>query len=568
MQGHLIYAVNERPPALICLVNGAQQLTTIAPFLIYTIVVMNGAGATSDEIASVVSLTFLACGVGTLLQAWPGRWTGSGYLIGIAPAAAYIPISITALKLGGMPLLAGMTLLAALFEIAFAQVVRRFRPFFPAEISGLCILLIGVFVGILAVRSTFGLDPATLQPTATRTEFAVTAATLALMIGLNLWAKGTVRMLCAIIGVTFGYGAAVALGAVDPFAMRSVATAAYVALPGWTPSVPAFSADLVLPFMAAALTCALRAMGDVSAAQKINDRNWVRPEMTSIRKGMVANGLSTAFSALVGVLGGNTQSSTIGMSNATGVTSRVVAYWLGGILIVLSLLPVVSAVLVAMPRAVVGAMLLFTASFIMISGLQIITSRLLDARRTFIVGIALTASLSREIFPQVYDSAPAILRPMVSSGLVLGLLTALVLNALFRIGVRTRASLTVERGSAAHDAVGEFLVAQGARWGARQDVIQRAVFCARQAMESIFEHCRVDGPALLEASFDEFNLDIRISYLGEAFVLPDTRPTEEQILEEDGGERLLAGYLIRRSADRVRAVRRADDAVLEFHFQH
>jgi NCS2 family nucleobase:cation symporter-2 len=566
MKGNLIYGVNDRPPALICLVNGAQQLTTIAPFLIYTIVVMNSVGATTDEIANVVSLTFLACGIGTLLQAWPG--TGSGYLIGIAPAAAYIPVSITALKFGGMPLLVGMTLLAALFEIVFAQLVRRFRPFFPAEISGLCILLIGVFVGILAVRATFGLDPATLQPTATPTEFAVTAGTLALMIGLNLWAKGAVRMLCAIIGVTCGYVAAVLLGAVDPFSMRAVTTAAIVDLPDWWPVFPIFRADLVVPFMAAALTCALRAMGDVSAAQKINDRSWVRPEMTSIRKGMVANGLSTVFSAVAGVLGGNTQSSTIGMSNATGVTSRFVAYWLGGILIVLSLLPVVSAILVAMPRAVVGAMLLFTTSFIMISGLQIITSRLLDARRTFIVGIALTASLSREIFPQVYENAPAMLKPMVSSGLVLGLLTALILNALFRIGVRTRAQITIERGPGTHEAIGEFLVEQGARWGARQDVIQRAVFCARQAMESIFEHCRVDGPAVLEASFDEFNLDVRISYRGEAFVLPETRPSEEEVLEDEAGDRLLAGYLIRRSADRVRAIRRPDDAVLEFHFQH
>jgi NCS2 family nucleobase:cation symporter-2 len=290
--------------------------------------------------------------------------------------------------------------------------------------------------------------------------------------------------------------------------------------------------------------------------------------MTSIRKGMVSNGLSTAFAALAGVLGGNTQSSSIGMSNATGVTSRWVAYWLGGILIVLSVLPVVSAILVAMPRAVVGAMLLFTASFIMISGLQIITSRLLDARRTFIVGIALTLSFSREIFPQVYENAPDILKPMVSSGLVLGLLTALLLNALFRIGMRTRAAVEVEPGAEAHDAVSAFLEQQGARWGARQDVIQRAIFCARQGMETIFEHCRVDGPAMLEASFDEFNLDVRINYHGEALVIPDRRPTEEEVLESEGGERLLAGYLIRRSADRVRAFRRPDEAVLEFHFQH
>jgi NCS2 family nucleobase:cation symporter-2 len=221
-----------------------------------------------------------------------------------------------------------------------------------------------------------------------------------------------------------------------------------------------------------------------------------------------------------------------------------------------------------MPRAVVGAAFLFTACFIMTSGLQIITSRLLDARRTFIIGIALTLSLGHEIFPALYQSAPAALAPFVGSGLVIGLIIALLLNALFRIGMRTRASITIPQGAAAHDAVRGFLEQQGAKWGARRDVVERAIFGTAQAEESIVEHCNVQGPVTVEASFDEFNLDIRLSWQGDDFVLPESRPTDEQIRETDEGMRLLAGFLIQRNADRVRASRRGDRAVLEFHFQH
>jgi NCS2 family nucleobase:cation symporter-2 len=309
-------------------------------------------------------------------------------------------------------------------------------------------------------------------------------------------------------------------------------------------------------------------MGDISAAQKINDRDWLRPEMTSIRKGIIANGLSTIFAALAGVIGSNTQSSGIGISNATGVTSRWVSYWLGGMLIVFSMFPMVSATLVATPRPVMGASLLFTSCFIMISGLQIITSRLLDARRTFIVGIALTLSLGHEIFPTVYQNAPVVLQPFVSSGLVIGLLSALILNAIFRIGVRTKAAVLVEGGADAHDVIRTFLEQQGAKWGARRDVVERAIFGSAQSVESIIEHCNVEGPITVEAAFDEFNLDIRLSYQGDDFVLPDRRPTDDEIRETDEGMRLLAGYLIQRNADRVRALRRGDAALLEFHFQH
>lgn len=165
---NLIYSVDERPPALVCLVNAAQQLTIITPFLIYPILVMREVGADQQAVASFVGLSFLAIGIATLLQAWPGKWTGSGFLISASPAAAFVPIDIAAIRAGGIPLLTGMTLTAGFAEIGFAQIVRRFRPFFPAEISGLCILLIGIYVGVLAIRAAFGLDPANGQATASR----------------------------------------------------------------------------------------------------------------------------------------------------------------------------------------------------------------------------------------------------------------------------------------------------------------------------------------------------------------------------------------------------------------
>jgi NCS2 family nucleobase:cation symporter-2 len=565
---NLIYSVDERPPALVCLVNAAQQLTIITPFLIYPILVMHAVGADEQTTASFVGLSFLAIGIATLLQAWPGKWTGSGFLISSSPAAAFVPIDIVAIKAGGIPLLTGMTLIAGFAEIGFAQIVRRFRPFFPAEVSGLCILLIGIYVGVLAIRAAFGLDGAALEATATPRELAISGATLAVMIGLNLWAKGILRMLCAIVGVVAGYLVAVALGAFDPAAMRVLTGAAIFALPHWQPVLPTVSLDLLIPFCAAALICTLRGMGDVATAQKINDRDWIRPDMTTIRKGIVSDGLGTVVAGLLGVIGGNTQSSSNGMANATGVASRWVAFWLGGMLIVFAFFPVVPAALVAMPRAVVGAAFLFTACFIMTSGLQIITSRLLDARRTFIIGIALTLSLGHEIFPALYQRAPTVLQPFVSSGLVIGLLIALILNALFRIGMRTRASIAVEQGADAHDAIRAFLEQQGGKWGARRDVVERAIFGTAQAEESVVAHCNVQGPVEIEAAFDEFNLDVRLSWQGDELKLPDKRPSEEEIRETEEGLLLLAGYLIQRNADRVRASRKGDRAVLEFHFQH
>src|SRR5262249_9886449 len=180
----------------------------------------------------------------------------------------------------------------------------------------------------------------------------------------------------------------------------------------------------------------------------------------------------------------------------------------------MALFPPVAAALVSIPRPVAGAALLFSSCFILTNALQIITSRLLDARKTFIIGLSLTLSLSRDIFPDLYRDLPDALQPMVASGLIIGVIAALLLNAIFRIGVKTRVSVMFTPGADEPETIRSFLEQQGAHWGARRDVIERAIFGATQAIESISEHCNPEGPITIEVSFDEFNLDVQISYRG------------------------------------------------------
>jgi xanthine permease XanP len=143
-----------------------------------------------------------------------------------------------------------------------------------------------------------------------------------------------------------------------------------------------------------------------------------------------------------------------------------------------------------------------------------------------------------------------------------------VLNALFRIGVRSKVTTTVAADATAHDVIRAFIERQGAQWGARRDVIERAIFATAQAAETISAHCGVESPLDIEASFDEFNLDIIVSYRGELLVLPDRRPTDDEIRDAQDGVVRLSGYLLQHNADHVRAFRKGERAMLAIHFQH
>jgi NCS2 family nucleobase:cation symporter-2 len=566
---NILYGSAERPPSIVCLLSAIQQIAVLSPTLAYPILALQAAGASGRSMASGVSLALVAVGAGTALQSLALRFLGSGYLISFANTGAYYPVTLAAASLGGMPLVAGMTLIGGATEVALGQIVRRFRSLFPAEISGLCILLIGVIVGLLGLRLIFGLSQVASAPSDTNTgSVLLGCGTLALMIGLNVWSRGAPRMYCAIIGIIVGYAVGIALGAMNIDANFSLRDLPIVAWPAGVGAFPTFRAELLIPFAVTGLACCLRAMGDITNAQRINDQDWVRPGMRSLQNGITADGAATMFSALIGGLGGNTFSASVGMASATGVAARIIGVWMAGILVVLSLFPVVAWVLVAIPRPVLGATLILNSCFIISSGLQIITSRLLDARKSFIIGIALVLSLSRDIFPGFYLGLPDYLQPFVSSDLTIGVLPALALNALFRVGITRRQKTVVTSAANAYDVIRVFLEEQGARWGARRNVIDRAIFAAAQACEAISEHCNVEGPITLEASFDEFNLDLRLTYQGDPVILEERRPSLDEVHDSEEGVRRLAGFLIKRSADHVRIGSAANGSTIDFRFEH
>ena len=87
-----------------------------------------------------------------------------------------------------------------------------------------------------------------------------------------------------------------------------------------------------------------------------------------------------------------------------------------------------------MPPPVMGAILVFVVSFMIMSSLQIIFSVKPDPRRNFVIGISLIFGLSLEALPDLYAHVPVWLRPLFDSSLTLSTILAVLLNQLLRLG--------------------------------------------------------------------------------------------------------------------------------------
>jgi len=231
-------------------------------------------------------------------------------------------------------------------------------------------------------------------------------------------------------------------------------------------------------------------------------------------------------------------------------------------------MPKLSALFAIMPRAVMVPALLFAGTFIIINGIQVIASRLLDVRRSLVIGLSLVAGASADIFPALAASVPKAIAPLIGSSLTFGTMIALGLNLLFRIGVKRKASVTIESPQAGSQKAEEFFAKQGGAWGARPDIVKRATFAVVQLVEAVAENCEQHGPITVTASFDEFNLDVRIEYEGALLEFPDRRPSDREIRESEDGVRRLAGFMLRHNADRVRSERANGKSVAQFHFDH
>ncbi len=562
---NIVYGVDENPPLGVTVVSALQHVGLISIFLLFPLLVCREAQLSPDKILDVLSLSMLAMGAGAILPSLGRGPVGSGYLCPSIFTVAYLGPSLLALKTGGLSLVFGMTVFAGCVEAVLSRLLRRLRFLFPSEIAGLVVVLLGVTIGAIGIRYVLGADNP--QPASAR-ELAVAAISLGTMIAMNVWAGGFFRMFCALLGMIAGYAAAGLLGVLTEADMQSVMDAPLVSVPslghlGWS-----FDIALVGAFAVGALAACLKTIGNVTTCQKMNDAEWIRPDIRSISKGVLADGLGTVMAGLVGTVGVNSSPSAVGLAGATGVTSRRVAYAIGAIFLALAFLPKVASVLSIIPRAVLGAALLFSACFVFINGVQIISSRLLDGRRTFVIGLAFLSGIAVDLLPGYFAKVPAQFQPLVSSSLVVGMLTAVLLNLVFRLGVRQKERIHVDPHEINPVEVEAFMEALGAAWGARRDVIDRATFNLTQSIETIVDGCAPEGSLEIEASFDEFNLDLRVSYAGAPLELPEKRPTNEEIMESEQGQRQLAGFMLRRYADRVAATHRSGRSTILFHFDH
>ena len=426
----LIYGLEDRPPLPVLL--GLQHIFLMSSTLVLPVVLMTEIGAGFDQVRATVAMTMISCGIGTILQAVRWGVVGAGFLCPNLCGPNFFAASVSAAWLGGLPLMRGMTIVAGLVEAVFARVIHRLQFLFPPEITGLVVFMVAQSLVPLAASKFLGVayEGEPIQVT----SFMIAAGTLLLMVGLNIWGGGKLKLYGVLIGMAFGYGISFLTGIESGSRINSAMAAPWLALPVYPGMFElSFRWSLVPMFFIVSITGALKSFGNLILCEKVNDAAWKKPDIDRVGRGLLADAICVTASGLLGGVASDTSASNVALSSANGATSRRIGIAAGAIFILLGFSPFISGLLSIMPVPVMGAILVFVTCFMIRSGMQIIVGAGMDERRTFAIGVALIFGLSLDILPAMYVDLPGWLRPLFDSPLTLSTVLAVVLNQVLRI---------------------------------------------------------------------------------------------------------------------------------------
>ncbi len=527
----LRYEPEERPPPALALGLGFQfAMLTVAGIVLTPAIVVRAAGGSAGFLSWAAFAALAISGVTTVLQAVRVGRVGSGHVLLMGTSAAFIAVSVTALENGGPGLLATLIVISALFQFALATRLSLLRRILTPTVCGTVIMLIPVTL----MPIMFGM--LTDVPDGTTPAAAPVSAlmTLIVTVGVTLRAAGVWRLWAPVIGI--GAGCAVA-GSFGLYDSQSVAAASWIGLPAgaWPGFDLRFGAafwSLLPAFVFVTLIGAIETIGDSVAIQRVSRRSPRATDFRVVQGAVAADGVGNLLSGLAATVPNTTYSSSVSVTEITGVAARTVGVCIGAVFIVLAFLPKFMALILAIPGPVVGAYTVVLMATLFVLGMRVVVEDGADYRKGIVAGVGFWIGLGFQnelIFADSLGAWGSLLGNGMTSGGLAAILMTLFLELARPRGQQLRTALNAE----AYPAIDKFLIRFAARQRWSEAMTDRLRAVGEETLLTLVRRdeddpaaqqrrlllaARRDGRAAeLEfvAATDDTNLEDRIALLGD-----------------------------------------------------
>ena len=562
------YQADEKSPRGLALGVGLQlAVLNIAAVMLIPMVVMRAAGMTEVYLSWAVLASVTICGVATVFQAVRAGRFGMGHVMVMGTSGAFIPASILALEAGGPAMLATLVAIAALVPLLLSWRLSLFQRILTPAVSGTVIMLIPITVmPFISGLLTAGPEQGT-APGAPLSFFA----TVLIIGALALKATGQLRLWAPVIGVVVGSVIASFHGLYD---LERVAAAPWVDLP--RPRPPGFDLGfgpafwpLLASFLFVAVIAAIRTMSSAVAVQRVSWRRKSRAiDFRAVQGAMAVDGVGNLLAGLAGTVPGSATTTSVPLTQLTGVAARAVGFVAGGAFIAFALLPKPFAAVLAIPDPVFAGYLVILLAMLFAIGLKIVVQEGLDYREGMVVGIAFLAGVSFQfgmIFPeQVSQFAGG----LFENGMNAGGFAAILMTLFLRLAQPRRSRLETGLDPAELPRIRQFLARFSTRAGWDAAMGERLTAATEEALLTLTGDGSTDNRRLILTAHREGE-----SAILELLVAPRGENLQDRIAllaEREGeapGDHEVSVRLLRHLASSVRHQQYHDTDILTIRVQ-
>src|SRR5690606_5995672 len=518
-----------RPPFFTLVVLALQHSATALALIAYVLAAAHMAGLSPEATQGMLSATIIGMALSTALQAIGGRM-GSGTLIVHIPDPLLVALSGLVCAEYGPGGMVAVCIVNGLCSMLGSYIVPRLRTILPPTVAGVVVCVGGISLVEPALVHTLGLNDSSLNAT----DALLGGSTLLIIMCLSIWGNRSVKLFALLIGVLVGVALAAVMGKLQ--GGEALAQAPIFGMPSMVTPHLNIPIGLLVSVGLLSLMVQLDIFASVVLMQKMDDADWRRANMRMVGGGIRANALANLLVAPLAGYPSAASSANIALCHISRSTSRWIGLAVGALFLLLAFMPMFSVALSLIPAAVIGAVEIYAAAYLIVSGLELITSRAMDARGIFMVGLAFVAGMGVMFMPGIGDAMPEAIQFLAHNGIVVSGLVAIFLNLMFRVGSSQRSSEPLHDVDSAKDLaerVTDFVESAGASWGARRDAIRRAAQAALEAVELL--HASGEGRRAVEirGRFDEFNLDLEIRHEGPPLKLDTQLSLPQDLLDAD-----------------------------------
>ena len=357
------------------------------------------------EIAMLVQNAMFVAGIATMIQLYPVWKVGSKLPIVMGVSFTFVTILSTIGANYGYPTLIGCVMIGGIFEGTLGLFAKYWRKLISPIVAACVVTAIGFSLFTVGARS-FGGGYA--DDFGAPKNLLLGTITLATCLLWNIKAKGYLKQLSVLAGLTVGYVVAIFMGKVD---LSIIFADGLISLPKFLPFKPEFNIGAIVSVCIIYLVSAAETIGDTTALVAGGLERDIQDH--EISGSLACDGFASTISSFFGCPPVTSFSQNVGLINMTKVVNRFTIATGAVAMILAGLLPPIGNFFASLPESVLGGCTLMMFGTILFSGVEMLAKAGFNQRNSIIVSLSLAIGIgfttSSEIglwayFPEVVQS--------------------------------------------------------------------------------------------------------------------------------------------------------------------